>query len=179
MKKILCLILSFCVFMIFCGCDAHNTLEAEYRLIRIHIRADSNEQADQAVKMLVKEAVTEYLTEELNGVETFDEAYEGLKSRLDAIEEIADGVLSREGFDYKSKARLNNEYFPTRAYESVVVESGYYDALILELGSGKGDNWWCVIYPPLCYVKPTAGEGFTYKSKIKELWDRFVNSEEE
>lgn len=177
MKKILCLLLSFCFFMIFCACDAHNNDSAEYRLIRIHIRADSNDEDDQSVKMLVKEAVTEYLTSELSDVTTFDEAYRELSLRLGKIEEKAESVLIANGFGYGAEARLNNEYFPTRCYENVVVESGYYDALIINLGSGQGDNWWCVIYPPLCYIKAEAVDGFRYRSKIKELWDKYVKGE--
>lgn len=175
MKKVISVILSFCIFMIFCGCDAHNKPEVEYSLIRIHIRADSNDEDDQSVKMLVKEAVVEYLSRELSDVQTFAEAYRELGARLDKIEEIADGVLGNAGFAYRASARLNNEYFPTRAYENVIVESGYYDALIINLGSGKGDNWWCVIYPPLCYVKADECAGFRYKSKIKELWEKYVS----
>lgn len=177
MKKILCLLLSFCIFMIFCGCNAHNNDSAEYSLLRIHIRADSNDDDDQAVKMLVKEAVTNYLTGALDGVNTFDEAYGILEKSLDEIESRAEEVLTDNGFFYGAEAELNNEFFPTRAYENVVVESGFYDALIINLGSGKGDNWWCVIYPPLCFVSTEAGEGFKYKSKIKELWDKYVKGE--
>lgn len=162
------------VFMIFCGCGAHNTVDAEYRLIRIHIRADSNEEADQSVKMLVKEEVTEYLNRELGGAKSFEEAYSGLEQRLGEIESIADSALRENGFDYGARAKLNYEYFPARSYEDVVVDGGYYDALILELGSGKGDNWWCVIYPPLCYVKASPGNGIRYRSKIRELWERFI-----
>ena len=177
MKKILCLLLSFCIFMIFCGCNAHNNDSAEYSLLRIHIRADSNDDDDQAVKMLVKEDVSDYLTSLLKGVSTFRDAYEILESSLDEIESRAEKVLEDNGFFYGAEAKLNNEYFPTRAYEDVVVESVFYDALIINLGSGKGDNWWCVIYPPLCFVKAEAGEGFKYKSKIKELWDKYVKGE--
>lgn len=178
-KRIIAIILiSACIFMIFCGCDAHNNQVAEYRLIRIHIRANSNDETDQSVKMRVKEAVTEYLTCELGGAKTFEEAYAGLEKRLDEIVKIADGTLKSNGFGYGARARLNNEYFPARSYEDVVVESGYYDALIVELGSGSGDNWWCVIYPPLCYVKAAPGDRIRYKSKIKELWERFVKKNE-
>ena len=56
-----------------------------------------------------------------------------------------------------------------------MVESGYYDALILELGAGKGDNWWCVIYPPLCYLEANGTGGIRYRSKIKEIWDKYFS----
>lgn len=76
-----------------------------------------------------------------------------------------------ERFSYRSKASVREEEFPTRVYEDLTLDAGYYDALILELGSGKGDNWWCVVYPPLCF---TGGEcGYVYKSKILEIIESF------
>ncbi|MDR0425644.1 MAG: stage II sporulation protein R [Clostridiales bacterium] len=176
--RILSLLLIFIAAVIFCGCSA-NTSGAEegYRLIRIHIRADSNRPEAQAVKLDVKEAVTAYLNGELNGMTDFETAYRALENRLDAVKTIAERTLLVKGFGYGAAVRLNNEYFPVRAYEGVVVESGYYDALVIELGSGSGDNWWCVIYPPLCFIgSENTGEGFTYRSKIKELWESFTKN---
>lgn len=141
--------------------------------MRIHIRADSNAAADQAVKLKVRDAVTAYLEPELETVGTFDAAYKAIEKRLRTIEAVADRVLEREGFSYRATAKLVNELFPARSYDGIIVESGYYDALILELGSGRGDNWWCVIYPPLCFLEAQAGDSVTYKSKLKELWDKY------
>lgn len=175
MKRTVCLLCILCLSLIFCTGCVHTNLDEGYSLIRIHIRADSNDQDDQAVKLEVRDAVCAYLESELNGVDDFQSAYTGIEKRLGKIEAIADKVLAERGFAYTSRARLNNEYFPTRSYEGVVVESGYYDALILELGSGKGDNWWCVIYPPLCYLEAQGTGGIRYKSKIKELWEQFIS----
>ena len=61
-------------------------------------------------------------------------------------------ILRQKGFNYVSNVKINNEYFPSRTYENTTLESGYYDAVIIELGEAKGDNWWCVMYPPLCFV---------------------------
>ena len=175
MKKIICILLAITVAVIFCGCTEHTTIAKGEALIRIHIRANSNDGGDQAVKLKVRDAITEYLNREIGNAETFAEAYDGISARLDSIEQIGARVLEAEGYDYGCKARLNEEFFPTRAYENVVVDSGYYDALIVELGSGKGDNWWCVIYPPLCFVSPvgTGGE-IRYRSLIAELWRKFI-----
>ena len=96
--------------------------------------------------------------------------------RLDGIEEVADGVLKVNGFTYKSSAKIKNEQFPTRNWGSVCLETGYYDALILELGSGKGDNWWCVVYPPLCFTGESVK--YEYRSKIKDIIDEFIQKKE-
>ena len=144
-------------------------------IIRIHIRANSNDQIDQAVKYRVKEQIVEYLTPLLSTCTDRQSAERVIKSNLVQIEYVADQVLKVNNFDYTTNAKLNNEYFPDRVYDGYVVESGYYDALILELGSGTGDNWWCVVYPPLCFVNTTYtnGNGIVYKSKLLEIIKEF------
>ena len=179
MKKIICFLLALAIAVIFCGCSDHTTIADGEALIRIHIRANSNDGGDQAVKLKVRDAVTEYLNREIGDARSFSEAYEGIGARLGEIEEIGAKVLESEGYEYGCRARLNEEFFPTRAYENVVVDSGYYDALIVELGSGKGDNWWCVIYPPLCFVSPSGSGGeIRYRSIIAELWRKFIRRTE-
>ncbi len=148
--------------------------EPETRYLRIHIRADSNDPAAQAVKYLVKDAVVEYLTPFIAECDTKKKAETLLSKRLDEIERVADGTLKENGFSYKSRAAVRNEKFPTRSYGSFTLESGYYDALIIELGSGEGDNWWCVVYPPLCFTGDT-GAGYVYKSKIYEIIRNFTD----
>lgn len=139
--------------------------------LRVHIRADSNETQAQAVKYKVRDAVVEYLTPVVAGCETKDAAMKKIGGKLREIERVADGVLRENGYTYGAKASLRKEEFPTRVYEDVTLEAGVYDALILELGSGKGDNWWCVVYPPLCF---TGGNGnIVYKSKIAEIIRKF------
>ena len=84
---------------------------------------------------------------------------------------MADQVLKLNGKDYKSKASVREEEFPTRVYGSLCLENGFYDALILNLGSGEGNNWWCVVYPPLCFVGGTGN--FEIRSKIIDLINDF------
>lgn len=146
--------------------------------LRIHIRADSNSSADQSVKYKVKTAVVEYLVPFVATSKTKQEALATIGSRLREIEEVANTVLTGENFTYKCSAKLNEENFPTRTYDGLTLTSGMYDALILQLGSGKGDNWWCVVYPPLCFVGGEANgtNTITYKSKIKEIIENWKKS---
>lgn len=152
------------------GC-VDNKPVSERELLRLHIRADSNDSLAQSIKLKVRDDIVEYLVESCGDAETFEEAYESISDRIDVLTVIADNRLRIEGAPYRATVKLTREYFPTRAYGKTIVESGYYDALIIELGSGKGDNWWCVIYPPLCYLDAT--DDFVYKSKIKELIDKY------
>lgn len=148
---------------------------SEESVIRIHIRANSNQACDQSVKLLVKDEIVNYITPLIADCCNSSEVKETLTLHLSDIESVANSVLSDNGYSYVSNAEIRNEYFPTRTYEDVVFESDYYDALILELGSGKGDNWWCVAYPPLCFVGESDGSNnITYKSKIVELINKFM-----
>ncbi len=142
--------------------------------LRIHIRANSNSSVDQNIKYIVKESVVEYLTPLVKDCESVNEAMKVVNDNLDGISKVATSVLKQHGFDYGAKAVLKDEYFPTRNYGDLVLENGYYDALIVNLGDGAGENWWCVVYPPLCFL----GEGqgtVKYKSLFKEIIDKIKN----
>lgn len=142
--------------------------------LRIHIRANSNSTEDQAVKYKVKDSVVEYLTPFLVNADTKQNAIDIISNHLQEISQVAGLVLSQNGYNYGANAILRNEYFPTRCYDDVVLESGEYDSLILELGNASGNNWWCVVYPPLCFV---GGEDnlnqIVYRSKLKEIINSF------
>ena len=135
--------------------------------LRIHIRADSNENSAQAVKYSVRDTVVEYLTPFVAECESKAEAIEMLKEKTDEIERVASVVLHEKGFSYGAAAELAVERFPTRVYGEYTLPSGEYAALIIRLGKGEGDNWWCVVYPPLCFAGTSAD--VIYKSKIKEI----------
>ena len=91
---------------------------------------------------------------------------------LPEIEAEASAALKEEGFPYLARAEIKRDRFPTRVYEGVSLPAGEYDALILSLGEGKGQNWWCVVYPPLCFTG-AASENVRYKSLIFEQIERW------
>ena len=172
MKKILMAIVIgvSCLFSL-CGCDSASVSED---VVRIHIRANSNDENDQNVKLKVRDKVIEFITPKLVECENSKDVKDVLTDNLSYIENVANGVLELNGFKYGSRARVDNEYFPSRSYEGKVFPADYYDALILELGSGKGDNWWCVAYPPLCFVGEDLGNNtIKYESKLLELINKF------
>ena len=143
--------------------------------LRIHIRANSNLDCDQQVKYLVKDEIVSFLTPYIAGCNTKQKARTMLEKNLSNMQKVAKNVLIKNGFDYSVKVALKNEQFPTRVYDGVQLESGFYDALIIELGSAKGDNWWCVVYPPLCFTGE--GQGYYYKSKILDIINDFFKKE--
>ncbi|MCM1533937.1 MAG: stage II sporulation protein R [Corallococcus sp.] len=173
MKRIILSALAlFCLIALIVIVPSSQT-NAEF--LRIHIRADSNDSADQEVKYKVKAAVTDYLTPYLVKATSKEKAMEIVSERLRGIEEVCNAVLSENGFDYRSNVKLCREQFPDRSYNGVTLPSGVYDALIVELGSAEGNNWWCVVYPPLCFVggENNGTNSIVYKSKLLEIIEKW------
>ena len=143
--------------------------ESQVQYLRIHIRANSNSEQDQAVKYKVKDDVVEALIPLLSQIESFEEAVQVVGENFSMIEQVANQTLQDNGFSYTSSAKISNEYFPTRTYENVTLEEGYYDALILNLGSGEGDNWWCIVFPAFCFTQTKKSDNIVYISQIWEI----------
>lgn len=140
-------------------------ITAEY--LRIHIRADSNEQKAQEVKYEIRDEVVETLIPVLCVTRDKTEAIRAIEKNLSKVEAAAEAVLQARGFSYGAKAELKTERFPARVYDGVTLPEGEYDSLIICLGSGEGNNWWCVAYPPLCF-SIAGSTNVAYKSLIAE-----------
>ena len=141
--------------------------------LRIHIRADSNEDGAQAIKYKVRDSVVAYLTPLVVEYTTKAEALQGIMRNMDGVRAVAEKVLQSEGFFYGATAEIRVESFPTRVYGDYTLPAGQYTALIVRLGRGEGDNWWCVVYPPLCFAATDAD--VVYRSKIKEIIEKFYS----
>lgn len=167
---LICIIILVVVF----GKTSETATPRASAYLRMHVRANSNETGDQAVKYRVRDAVVAYLTPLVATCHTKAEAESMLKENLKNISAVATETLCRAGYDYGAVAKLKQEQFPTRVYDGFTLESGIYDALIIELGSGLGENWWCVVYPPLCFTgQSSGGTTVKYRSKILEIINRF------
>lgn len=179
MKKFFIMVLtSFVVITIiaFSSNLNYNTLKnSDY--LRIHIRANSNSQTDQNVKYLIKDKFVDYLAPRLSDCASKKDVLELVLAQKSLLENLADEILKQNNFDYKSNVKIASEQFPTRTYEGYTLESGVYDAIIVELGSASGNNWWCVIYPPLCFTNFSCAENMkiVYKSKILEIIKQFFS----
>lgn len=169
MKKFcISLVFLFIIILLILVGAGENPARAEY--LRIHIRANSNSEKDQSIKIAVRDEVVKYLTPYISECNDKEAAIEMLESRKNEINRLIERFLAKNGFNYGARTSVKRESFPTRVYEDVTLEAGVYDALIIELGSGSGDNWWCVVYPPLCF---TGTENVRYKSKIYDIIKNF------
>ncbi|MDR1705356.1 MAG: stage II sporulation protein R [Clostridiales bacterium] len=127
------------------------------KVIRFHILANSDSDKDQALKLMVRDKVLSELSGVMTGAESAGEAREQLAVHIPAIEGWASDVLTGQGSDYPVKAYLIQSYFPTRIYGDAAFPAGMYEALRLEIGEGAGHNWWCMMFPPLCFVDAAIG----------------------
>ena len=180
----LCLCLSICGF-------AGEVDDLRGRVLRLHILANSDSGADQAVKLHVRDAVVEECAGLLDGANNATEAAVLAEAKLDEVCAVAERVLREQGADYGVTAEVTTAYFPTRVYDNVTLPAGRYPAVRLRLGKAAGHNWWCVLFPPLCVSaatdKKTTADVLTpredalvsdaprYKVKFKlvEWWERW------
>lgn len=125
------------------------------QIIRFHVLANSDSEEDQAVKLKVKTKVVEYLQKQLTNCQSKEEAKAILRANFGKIQEIAAKVLKEEGFDYPVKVELATAYFPVKVYGDLTFPEGDYEALRVLIGEAKGKNWWCVMFPSLCFVNET------------------------
>ena len=167
-------ILGAVVLALYVTPSAHAQVQTAY--VRFHVRANSNSEEDQSVKYVVKDALVHYLTPILTTCETVDDAKEKITQEIQNLTNVATQVLQENGFTYGATVGLYEEYFPTRSYQTTTLESGIYDALIVKLGTGTGDNWWCVVYPPLCFVDAENATSNTimYQSRLWEIIKKWV-----
>lgn len=145
--------------------------ELENNLIRLHIIADSDNEADQRVKLMVRDAVIKEMEDDI-AVSDINESREAVVQNLGKIEETADRVLSENGFTYRSRAEYGKFKFPRKSYSAVTLPAGEYYGVRVVLGGGGGHNWWCVMYPPMCFTEDSRGKmSRENDEKLKESLD--------
>ena len=138
---------------------AENRLQEDLarQIIRFHVRANSDSERDQQLKLKVKDRVVEYLSPLLENSESIEESKEILSQSVDTIKEIATRALNEEGADYSVNVYFEESYFPMKSYADVTFPPGVYEAFRIDIGDSLGKNWWCVLYPPLCFVDSSCG----------------------
>ena len=126
-------------------------------VFRLHVLANSDSKEDQELKLKVRDNLLNYMNEICSNCSTKEEAMKIANENKDKFQEIAENTIKENGFNYSVKININNFYFPTKSYGDISLPAGYYDALRVEIGEAKGQNWWCVMFPPLCFIDVTSG----------------------
>ena len=146
------------------------------KLIRFHVIANSDSEEDQALKLKVKDEILKYLAPKLEKCTTIQESRQVLKDEDGKIKAIAEKVIKENGYSYKVDSELSKENFPVKTYGAITLPQGNYEAYRILIGNGGGENWWCVMFPPLCFIDITKGEVAEEKT-LEQMKD--VLSEEE
>lgn len=126
-----------------------------HNIIRFHVIANSDSDIDQALKLKVKDAVVEAMRPKLAKAQSKEEAEQILEKNKENVEQLADEIMQEEGYSYKSHAELGITTFPIKQYGDLTFPAGEYKAFRILIGNAKGKNWWCVMFPTLCYVDET------------------------
>ena len=122
------------------------------KLIRFHVIANSDSDEDQNLKLKVRDAVIDYLQPKLELSSSIEESETIIKSEYKELENISKNIVLENGYKYDISVGIDYSTFPTKQYSNVVLPAGEYKALRIIIGEGKGKNWWCVMFPPLCFV---------------------------
>ena len=158
-KNIILISLLFIIYTIICAFSYVNAVSAQIssNVFRLHVIANSNSDEDQNLKYIVRDSVLNYTKELTNNVNSKEESIQIIQNNKDKFKEIALNTIKEQGYDYDVNIEIGNFEFPTKTYGDISLPCGSYDALKIEIGDAKGKNWWCVMFPPLCFVDITAG----------------------
>lgn len=131
-----------------------NTFSNDYKenLIRFHVLANSDSEEDQALKLKVRDKVISYLKPKLEDSESISQSEKIILNEKDKLMDICKETIKQNGYNYDVSINLGYSKFPTKQYSSVVLPAGEYKSLKIIIGKGQGKNWWCVMFPPLCFV---------------------------
>ena len=126
-------------------------------VFRLHVLANSNSEEDQNLKLKVRDSLLNYMNGLCSNCSTKQEAISIANEHKDDFQKIAEQTIKENGYDYTAKINIDNFYFPTKNYGDISLPAGYYDALRVEIGEAKGKNWWCVMFPSLCFIDVSSG----------------------
>lgn len=133
---------------------SYNLLDSVFRL---HIIANSDSSADQELKLKVRDNIIEYMNTLTSSSSDKKDVISMVNYHLDSFKEIALNTIKENGYNYDVNIEIGNFHFPTKSYGDISFPAGNYDALKIEIGDAIGQNWWCVLFPPLCFVNSSTG----------------------
>lgn len=138
-------------------------------IIRFHIKANSDKDEDQALKLKIRDEILKETGNRFGESSSLEETRKLVEDNLDHIKSIAEKVIQREGKDFPVEVALENKNFPTRKYGNIVFPAGEYETLQVTIGEGKGKNWWCVMFPPLCFVDINHSDAIKAEEELRNV----------
>lgn len=173
------IILSFLVFIYtsICAISYSQNISTDIanNVFRLHVIANSDSQEDQNLKYIVRDNLLKYMNELCANCTSKQEAIDLARKNEIQFKKIALETIKEQGYNYDININIGNFEFPTKNYGDISLPAGYYDALRVEIGEAKGQNWWCVMFPPLCFVDISSG---VIPEESKELLENNLSEEE-
>ena len=176
-KKFVLIILLLFIYISICAFSYVNAVSSNIQdsVFRLHVIANSNKEEDQNLKYLVRDKILEYINSISQNYNTKEDIIKLANNNIEEIKKIAENVVLENGYNYPIKVSIGNFAFPTKTYGDITFPAGFYDALKVEIGEAEGRNWWCVMFPPLCFVDVTSG---VVPEDSKETLKENLSSEE-
>ncbi|MDD3392295.1 MAG: stage II sporulation protein R [Bacilli bacterium] len=176
MKKTLILVIIFLAFLTVINKADATVLIIPNEAIRLRIIPNSNSDEDIDIKNKVKSELEKTLVQTVANTANIDEARETIKNNLDKLDQVVSTLLKNENYSLNYKISYALNYFPEKEYKGTIYKEGYYESVLVTLGEGNGDNWWCVLFPPLCLIEVTESDKdeVEYQFFIKEIIDKYL-----
>ncbi len=176
-KRLLILMALFLCYTFICAFSYASSVSSDIAdsVFRLHIVANSDSEEDQNLKLIVRDNVLNYMKKIASDVSTKEEAINVINDHLDDFHDIAVDTIKDSGYDYDVKLTVGEFNFPTKEYGDISLPAGMYDALKIEIGSAEGHNWWCVMFPTLCFVDVSSG---SLDDDSKEILESSLTEEE-
>lgn len=170
LKHFLLILTLFIIFLFVSALTYSNTVFAglENNIFRLHILANSDSPDDQALKLKVRDGILDYMNEINKNSSNKEETIINTKAHLKDIEKLCQEILIANHSDYDVTLEIGNFYFPTKYYGNISLPAGNYDAMRIKIGKAEGQNWWCSLFPPLCFIDISSGYLSEEDSKILE-----------
>lgn len=158
-KPIFITIIAFVFFLIFSAYSYASSISSDLSksVFRLHVIANSDSDEDQSLKLQVRDKLLDYMNSITANVSSKDDAIKIAQDHQKDFQIIAEQTILDKGYSYPVTVEIGNYEFPTKHYGDITLPSGYYDALRVKIGDACGHNWWCVMFPPLCFVDVTSG----------------------
>lgn len=142
--------------------------------IRLRVIANSNSEYDQQVKMKVSDRLQQDIYNILKNTKGIEEARKKINENLDEIDANVKETLIKENYPLDYTINFGDNYFPSKEYKGIKYDAGYYESVLVTLGEGKGKNWWCVLFPPLCLIEAEESDEVEYKFFVQELLEKYL-----
>lgn len=164
MKNVIKIVVAVIAVLIIIGCFVDNS---KHEYIGLQVISNSSSDIDNNIRLNIKDRVNSSLCEKLKLATSKEDGLRIIEENINNINLICNRALSEAGVKYSASVGLKNEYYQSLKNTNTTLEAGYYDVLSIRLGSGMGDNWWCVMYPPVCSENKT-----NFTSRIKDFFLR-------